>query len=155
MRPHMRGVMIEKRAPTFGSLIGLAGPMVAVCLICSAAILVLSYATEQNSAGFLLLVTAFKLAYTPREKFIDRKTPWSPASVRYERSLIVMALVLYFLTCAATLVALWFVLPFTHASMPIKASIAATAGLAAGIWCWLQASRRWSVYDRTDVDLSE
>lgn len=120
--------------------------MALVYLVANVAIVLSSFLPTGSPPIFVLLFTAYKLASIPRDRFVEKREPWSEASIGAERSLIIAAISLHVATCLATLVGVWFFWPDARAAIPLTAgvAIATTAGVAA--WKWLNARKPWSQY---------
>ncbi len=123
-----------------------AGPMALVYLVANAGIILSSSSPAQRLPVVMLFFTAFKLASLPRDKFVEKREPWSAASIGSERLLIAVAISLHIASCLATLAAAWFFWPSSRYDIPLTAGAAIVAAVTMGAWKWFDARRSWSEY---------
>jgi len=124
----------------------IAGPMALVYLVANVAIVLSSFLPTGSPPIFVLLFTAYKLASLPRDRFVEKREPWSQASIGAERSLIIGAIILHVATCLATLICVWFFWPDARAAIPLTAGVAIATAAGVGTWKWLNARKAWSQY---------
>lgn len=120
--------------------------MALVCLVANVAIVLSSFMPTGSPPIFVLLFTAYKLASIPRDRFVEKREPWSEASIGRERSLIVAAISLHAATCLATLVGVWMFWPDWRAAIQLTAGVAIATAVLVGTWKWLSARKPWSQY---------
>lgn len=59
----------------------IAGAMALVCLVANVAIVLSSFLPTGSPPIFVLLFKAYKLASIPRDRFVEKREPWSEASI--------------------------------------------------------------------------
>jgi len=138
--------MIQQAIPAVLSYFAMGRWMLAAYLVCNAMVLFSSFLPMGSPATVVLVFTAVRLMYIPRETFIERRVPWSEAMIGNERTLVVIATALHMLSCAAALLAVWFVMPAARPTIPLIGGIAAGAAILPATWRWFRARKPWGAY---------